>query len=95
MIEDLCGNLKATWMFASFFFAWPLFAIVPIIVWGQSSDRGHFRKKEALYYSLSTFTGLDASESNPTRFKWPKLIHHIVGVLAWAYITAIFITTIT
>ena len=62
MIEDLCGNLKATWMIASFFFAWPLVAVVPIIIWGQSSDRKRFNIREALYYALSIFAGLDASE---------------------------------
>ena len=95
MMEDLCINLMKCWDIAVFFSAWPVIATVVIILKGQSEDGGHVGIWKALHYSLASYAGVSVQESNPTRYKWPKLIHRLIGILAWAFVTALFITTIT
>ena len=74
---------------------WPLMGAIVTLLWGRLKDGIRFCLCGAFHYSLSTYFGVCVQDSNPTRFKWIKLIHRLVGIIAWAYITAVFITTIT
>lgn len=95
MIEDLWANLTYRMVLTVFFLIlWPVGGAVVAHLWGRSKDGPRLRLCEALHYSLATYAGLSGQESNPARFKWLKLIHRLVGILAWAYITAVFIATI-
>jgi len=95
MMEDLWISLEKCWLFAAFFSLWPVVVAGAVKFVGQSGDGGRLGLLEALYYSLATYAGVSVPEPNPIRRKWPKLIHRLVGVLAWAFVTALFITTIT
>jgi hypothetical protein len=95
MMEDLWANLTYHVCMTIFFLGWPVVGAVVIQSWQKSKGGDHFCLCEALYYSLATYFGMDCRESNPPVTNWAKLIHRFVGLLAWAYITAVFITTIT
>lgn len=90
----LIRNLTYHPLLTIVFFGWPIAAAVvaKICAWLRRDMRVDFRG--ALYYSVATYFGIDAQEAHPERFKWLKLIHRLVGILAWAYITAVFIATI-
>jgi len=94
-MEDLWANLTYHVFMTIFFLSWPFVGAVVIQSWQKTRDGEHFCLCEALYYSLATYIGIGDKESKPTTLKWAKLIHRFVGLLAWAYITAVFITTIT
>jgi len=76
------------------FLGWPVAASMVVAIWRRQRHNMPFNFLEALYYSVATYFGIDAQEAHPERFKWLKLIHRLVGILAWAYITAVFIATI-
>ena len=95
MIEDLVSNLTYHFCMTIFFFGWPVAGAVATLLWGRSRDSARCSLGEALYYSVATYFRVGDEESNLTRFKWAKLIHRLVGIIAWAYITAVFIITIT
>ena len=89
----LIHNLTYRLLLTIVFFGWPVAIAGVAAIW----RRGHnmsFNFLGALYYSVATYFGIDAQEAHPERFKWLKLIHRFVGILAWAYITAVFIATI-
>ncbi|OHB73904.1 MAG: hypothetical protein A2Z25_10155 [Planctomycetes bacterium RBG_16_55_9] len=93
-MEALIRNLTYRLLLTIIFFGWPVAAAVVVRVWGRQELNSPFSFWGALYYSLATYFGIGAQEPYPERFKWPKLIHRIVGTFAWAYITAVFIITI-
>jgi len=93
--KELWINLRHCRVILILIFAWPFFVTVVVKLWGQSRNGECFGPLEALYYSLATYAGVGVPESNPTRHKWPKLIHRLIGILAWAFVTAFFVTTIT
>jgi len=98
MIEDLWTNLTYHVWMTIFFLGWPFVTAVGAVViqsWQQSRDSEPLGLCEAVYYSWATYIGMVNEESKPKNLVLAKLIHRFVGLLAWAYITAIFITTIT
>ena len=94
-MDDLWVCLGKCWIITVFFSAWPVVVAGAVRLLAQSGDGGRLGRREALYYSLATYAGVSVPESNPTRHKWLKLIHRLIGILAWAFVTALFITTIT
>ena len=95
-MEQLIHNLfYHLWLTIFFLLGWPITVTVVVRIWGLKKDNVQFNFLGALYYSVATYFGMSDQEENPERYKWLKLIHRFIGILAWAYITAIFITTIT
>lgn len=96
IIKDLVYNLtEETPGFTFFFLCWPVVVALGIFIHGaRKGDGGLSNLLDALYYSSTTYLGVGVPESNPTRFKWPKFFHRLVGIFACAYITAVFIITI-
>jgi len=90
----LIHNLTYRPLLTIIFFAWPVAAALIVRKLGRQEKNVPLNFWRALYYSVATYFGIDAQEAHPERFKWPKLIHRLVGILACAYITAIFIITI-
>lgn len=94
MLGALIHNLMYRLLLTIVFFSWPVAAAMVARIWGRQEQNVPFNFWGALYYSVATYFGIDAQEAHPERFKWPKLIHRLMGILAWAYITAVFIITI-
>ncbi len=86
---------KETPILTLFFFGWPFLVALGIFIIGKpKGERVLSKLSEALYYSWATYFGVGDTKSNPTRFKWPKFFHRLIGVFGTAYITAVFIVTI-
>lgn len=96
IINELWYNFtKETLSLTLTFFGWPfLVALVIFIIGMLKGERELSKLSEALYYSWATYFGMGDTKSNPTRFKWPKFFHRLIGVFGTAYITAVFIVTI-
>lgn len=97
MIEDLWRNLTHNiWITIFFLVFWPLLAALVIGLFGKSKDGARFRPCKALYCSIASYAGISQEELKPATMlsKWLILIHRLIGILAWAYIIAIFIATI-
>jgi len=96
IINDLWYNFtEETLGLTLTFFGWPfLVSFVIFIIGMPKGKRGLSDMMEALYYSWATYFGVGDTKSNPTRFKWLKFFHRLIGVFGTAYITAVFIVTI-
>ena len=109
-MEDLIQNIDNTQSVGCFFLIWPCLIAVFITprFWSGSSSHSScwlvafwnvshrliIAFWDALYHSVATYLGATVKDSDPASFKRWKLIHRFVGILAVAYVTALFIISV-
>jgi hypothetical protein len=97
MMKDLWDNVTCHLVLTIVLLGWPLAASILTQAYKRVSNVAGQGWCDALYYSMATYVGVSNEEprsGESTWLRWPRLIHRVTGILAWAYITAIFITTI-
>jgi hypothetical protein len=89
-IKHLFYNFRITWVFALIFVMWPLVFGLGASALSTSSNGKRLSLSQAIRRSVSSYLGFDKEAVPPGQM----VLHRIVGALAWAYVVAIFISSI-
>jgi len=89
-LQHVCYNIRITWVFALFFVMWPLVFGLGASTLSTSSNGKRFGLGEAIRRSVFLYLGFDKEATYSAQI----VLHRIVGALAWAYVVAIFISSV-
>jgi hypothetical protein len=88
-ISHLIHNLGQTWVFVMIFLMWPIAFGLGALALDTSSDGLGWG--EAVRRSVSLYLGFGKDDVP----RCPLIIHRTMGALAWAYVVALFIASIS
>lgn len=89
-IRLLFENIKITWVFALFFFMWPIVFGLGYSGLNTSTNGKKLGFSQVMHRSIASYLGFEKESVH----SYPMILHRIVGALAWAYVVAIFIASL-
>jgi len=89
-IKLLFINIKITWVFALFFFMWPIVFGLGYSGLNTSTNGKKLGFGQVMNRSIASYLGFEKEAAH----SYQMILHRIVGSLAWAYVVAIFIASL-